>query len=292
MSSPSFSDNEESNVTPSMASTSSTTSHKKRKANAKDVMNLLESIERVTRHLCGAKYPTINLVYLYMELLKKTFAPKTDETVDTYLNLIYEEVESEENESDESDNDISTAGTKYLPSVATDGLLCKVQAAIYLSLDELWAVPMNIALVAMFLDSRFKHFNWATSVEQNRAQDLVKTLYNELKINLTISDDNEENLVDSNYNDDNADFFYELESNSIQVDVEDDDEVTSSLPVLAQLARKYLSILATSVPSERLFSDAGNHISAKRTCLSPDLVNKVLFLKCNRVHFEIFPPQE
>ncbi|CAG8637674.1 15757_t:CDS:1 [Cetraspora pellucida] len=37
MSSPSFSDNEESNVTPSTASTSSTTSRKKRKANAKVV---------------------------------------------------------------------------------------------------------------------------------------------------------------------------------------------------------------------------------------------------------------
>ncbi|CAG8651521.1 17925_t:CDS:2, partial [Cetraspora pellucida] len=104
--------NEESNVTPSTASTLSTTSRKKRKANAKDVVNLLELIERVTRRLYGAKYPTINLVYLYMELLKKRFAPKTDETVDTYLNLIYEEVKSEENESDESDNDISTAGTR------------------------------------------------------------------------------------------------------------------------------------------------------------------------------------
>ncbi|CAG8682637.1 5211_t:CDS:2, partial [Dentiscutata heterogama] len=53
------------------------------------------------------------------------------------------------------------------------------------------------------------------------------TLYNELKINLTIPDNNDENLVDSNYNDDDGDFFYELESNSTQVDVEDDDEPIS-----------------------------------------------------------------
>ncbi|CAG8730209.1 14814_t:CDS:2, partial [Cetraspora pellucida] len=73
---------------------------------------------------------------------------RTNKTVDTYLNLIYEKVKSKKNKSDESDNNISTA------------------------------------------------------------------------------DDNEENLVNSNYNDDNEDFFYKLESNSIQVDVKDNDKVT------------------------------------------------------------------
>ncbi|CAG8471974.1 11262_t:CDS:2 [Cetraspora pellucida] len=203
-----------------------------------DVVNLLEPIERVTRRLCGAKYPTINLVYPYMELLKKAFAPKTGETVDDYLDLIYgEEAEDDENESNESDDNIPAAGTRqqwqyahrqfrqrmascgrsqgrntrtrrrsnnaeledidrieYLLSVLTNGLLIRVRAAIYLLLDELWEVPTDIALVATFLDPRFKHFNWATSVERNRAQNLVKTLYDELKINLAILDDNEENL--------------------------------------------------------------------------------------------------
>ncbi|CAG8845262.1 45076_t:CDS:1, partial [Gigaspora margarita] len=53
------------------------------------MVNLLELVERVTRRLCGAKYSTINLVYPYMELLKKRFAPSSEKTVDNYLDLIY-----------------------------------------------------------------------------------------------------------------------------------------------------------------------------------------------------------
>ena len=53
------------------------------------------------------------------------------------------------------------------------------------------------------------------------------------------------------------------------------------LPILAGLARKYLSACGTSVASERLFSKAGYIVSDLRARLSPDSVNKLVFLARN-----------
>ncbi|CAG8724899.1 31288_t:CDS:2, partial [Racocetra persica] len=113
---------------------------------------------------------------------------------------------------------------EYLPPVSTTGLLRKVRAAIYLSMDELWTAPTDIALVAAFLDPRFKHFNWTTTVEQNKAQKLVEDLYDELRVNLSIPDDIEEGLVDKSYKDDDGNFFRRLEADFTQNDVREESE--------------------------------------------------------------------
>ncbi|GMF37317.1 unnamed protein product [Phytophthora fragariaefolia] len=52
-------------------------------------------------------------------------------------------------------------------------------------------------------------------------------------------------------------------------------------PVLSQLARKWLGCVATSVPSERAFSTAGNIVSAKRSALDPDAVRDLIFIHEN-----------
>ncbi|CAG8765234.1 797_t:CDS:2, partial [Rhizophagus irregularis] len=74
-----------------------------------EMMKLLEPIERVTRCLCGAEYPTLSFVYPYMELLKKKFAPKDNKSVQTYINLIYGESYEDDDDS-VTDDDIPTAG--------------------------------------------------------------------------------------------------------------------------------------------------------------------------------------
>lgn len=55
----------------------------------------------------------------------------------------------------------------------------------------------------------------------------------------------------------------------------------SSLPLLGELVKKYLCIPVTSTSSERAFSYAGILISAKRSSLSPYVVEKTLFIHDN-----------
>ena len=53
------------------------------------------------------------------------------------------------------------------------------------------------------------------------------------------------------------------------------------LPMLSQLAKQYLCIPGTSVPSERVFSTAGDILNAKRSVLRSDHVDQLIFLKKN-----------
>ncbi|MBN3302803.1 ZBED4 protein, partial [Amia calva] len=55
----------------------------------------------------------------------------------------------------------------------------------------------------------------------------------------------------------------------------------SQYPLLSPIAKAYLSIPATSVPSECVFSTAGNIVTAQRSQLLPENIDMLIFLKKN-----------
>ena len=55
----------------------------------------------------------------------------------------------------------------------------------------------------------------------------------------------------------------------------------SRFPIVAQLAKRYLCVPATSVPSESVFSIPGMVVSQKRSYLKPENVDMLIFLNKN-----------
>ncbi|CAG8448275.1 20300_t:CDS:2 [Dentiscutata erythropus] len=81
----------------------------------------------------------------------------------------------------------------------------------------------------------------------------------------------------------------------LEIYEDSDDENNLSDEVVRYLALSkispnynYLAIPATSVPSERLFSDTGLHLSACHICLKSKFLASILFLKRNMKLFDVF----
>ncbi|XP_011865465.1 PREDICTED: zinc finger BED domain-containing protein 4-like [Vollenhovia emeryi] len=66
-------------------------------------------------------------------------------------------------------------------------------------------------------------------------------------------------------------------------------QVKTVYPNLYKIAIKYLSIVGTSVPSERVFSKAGNILTEKRNRLNAERLSKLIFLSSlNEIYWQEF----
>ncbi len=277
---------------------------------------LLQPFYDATKLLGGEKYATASFMYYVVATLQVKVFPTEIEIVDlTNNNNAFDDVEFE----DGNDDDIvimNESQNKKRKIKIKDPLNCEgkeeeVKRSLYQLLLHYWENPAEEGMISALLDPRIKGLNF---VSNSRKEETISSLRNEYQsvkeseeftTNMQILNDNELDLLESN-NSLLVDMFAESQNteNEIneylslpQLPLKTDPFKwwagnQNRFPILSHLAKKYLSISATSTSSERLFSQAGNTMTAKRTQLKPKFFEKLLFLKKNHnVIGKIFPPE-
>lgn len=162
-----------------------------------------------------------------------------------------------------------------------------------LDADDLWQSPLAIA---SFLDPRYKNLSFLN--ESNRADiwALVLSRLNEQQVDATAIGRATPSALDFLLADETDDEsqstmgegMQELERYKLESCINRNDEPltwwrNSSLrfPLLSKLAKQYLCIPATSAASERAFSSSGNIATHRRSTLSSEMVQSLVFLHHN-----------
>ena len=178
-------------------------------------------------------------------------------------------------------------------------MLNKIKSAIYIAINHYWKdLTKPDALLSSLLDPRMKDLSFVLPEKCNDTKALLHEKYNEIQsstfqpIQSTRSPVKKKKLTiltglkkkPTRTRDEINEYLQ-----SEEIDLESDPFIWWSdreerFPTLSLLAKKYLSVYACSTASERLFSDAGNLLTAKRTRIDPNLFKKLIFLKRNAKH--------
>ncbi|CAG8851083.1 31734_t:CDS:2, partial [Gigaspora margarita] len=105
-----------------------------------------------------------------------------------------------------------TNTVKYLPPTNCEGLLEKMRAAIYLSLDELWGIPNETGLKASILDPRIlKLLPFATNEEYKNTEVQLREELLVLEAQFNQNNDNSDAVITGSFAIPNSQAFVEDE---------------------------------------------------------------------------------
>jgi hypothetical protein len=273
----------------------------------KQLIKILEPFASGTKLLEGSKYATISFIYdVVTEIQNGVYSTYNIEPNSIDLinpTTIFDDDIGVEDPDDDDDVDDHPKRRKILINTPQDcrDLIEKVKSALYMAIDEYWNVPQSEGMIATFLDPRCKSLNFASELQKNQTKVLLKEIYNKKKQELsglnTIQQQQQSQLQSSPTNSLLQNIFSNRNRREKQDEIEEYlmiEEVDiktcpfkwwasqeSHFPILSQLAKKYLAIPATSAASERLFSDAGNIMTVRRTNLLPSTFEHLVFCKRN-----------
>jgi len=272
------------------------------------LVKVLKDFADATEYLGGSKYTTISLMYSVLAIISKNLLPNDDSDVKivdlTNPNTAFDDDVGYEDAPE--DEPITERPKRRKININTPqdctNLENRVKVTLYQSMNHYWEVPQEQGMLAALLDPRFKELEFASDLLRINTHEQLKNAYQDMR---NQSDENQDaGLQPVSSNSLLARMF---QNNSIHVDevasylalpkVHPDDcpllwwkTNKTRFSVLSKLARKYLAIPATSTPSERLFSEAGNVMTIKRTQLAPNTLENLVFCKKNwRLVGGVFP---
>ncbi|XP_050064486.1 E3 SUMO-protein ligase ZBED1-like [Aphis gossypii] len=154
---------------------------------------------------------------------------------------------------------------------------------------------VSVRQISSFLDPRYKNLDHEPIVARENIRSSVMDLLNSTNVhnvNTRREPSLQKSALEFLYGDDvtevndlTTEFQNYLAEPQLKFDLNSFDWWKSredKYPAIGILAKKYLSIPATSVSSERCFSTAGNVVNSKRTSLLTKNVNLLVFLYQNR----------
>jgi hAT family C-terminal dimerisation region len=278
----------------------------------KDLIPILKPFAEATNYLGGNKYCTYTIMVPTLLKIINRLKPSTvdDERYVSEINFgnhenIFDDQISIEDDEEERPNPTAAKKLRINNPANTEDLVKKIKLALYAAMQHYWSnIITPDALLPSLLDPKIKDLSFVTVKERFDAEELLNDQYNHEKLLNLLSP----NTSEIQKEDDGSQEYDSIFASFKTTPTEEVNEITEYLalkkinfesdplvwwcgqeenfPTLSKIAKKYLAVYACSTSSERLFSDAGNLLTAKRTRMSPKLFKRIMFLKRNGVHVD------